>query len=168
LCRHGTATEAGRDLQRLGTMAVCRAKKVFFADLSECPEMGLVAAVCNLSISHFARAFKASTGVPPHQRLMMARVDRARALLAESTMSLVDVAVTCGFADQSHFSQTFARVMGTSPGAWRRKYRADLFDNRRRFAATLRERSRVATPFEPHLSHLTQLDAVAKASHLRQ
>ena len=60
-----------------------RAKEIFLADLSERPPMDLVAAACKLSISHFARAFKASTGAPPHQWLMTARIERARVLLAE-------------------------------------------------------------------------------------
>lgn len=92
------------------------------ADLSEHLSLRHVAEACKLSISHFARAFKASTGIPPHQWLMTARVEMARDLLMRSPTSLVDVAGLCGFADQSHFSRVFARVMGTSPGAWRREH----------------------------------------------
>lgn len=131
-----------------------RAKDIILADLSESLPMSLIAAACKLSISHFARAFKASTGLPPHQWLMTARIERARALLAESSTPLAEVAGMCGFADQSHFSRVFARVMGTSPGAWQRRHRADPFDNRARFTAALRERARVVTPFDRHLTHL--------------
>lgn len=138
-----------------------RAKEILLADLSESPPLGLVAAACNLSLSHFNRAFKASTGIPPHQWLMTARIERARALLAGSTSTLADVALTCGFADQSHFSRTFARVMGTSPGAWQRKHRAEPIDNCTRFTAALLKRARVTTPFDRHLTQFAELDAVA-------
>jgi AraC family transcriptional regulator len=99
-----------------------RAKEMLLADFSENPSLDSVAAACRLSSGHFQRAFKASTGVPAHKWLVTARIERARALLMESTMSLADVAGICGFADQSHFSNAFARMMGTSPGAWRRAH----------------------------------------------
>jgi AraC-like DNA-binding protein len=100
-----------------------RAQEMFRADLSENRSLNSVAQACKLSVSHFARAFKASTGVPPHQWVMAARIDMARGLLTNSATPLVEIAGTCGFADQSHFSRVFARMMGTSPGAWRREYR---------------------------------------------
>jgi transcriptional regulator GlxA family with amidase domain len=96
---------------------------MFRADLSENLSLTSVAQACKLSVSHFARAFKASTGIPPHQWVMTTRIEMARGLLTGSSTPLVEVAGVCGFADQSHFSRVFARVMGTSPGAWRREYR---------------------------------------------
>ena len=96
---------------------------MFRADLSTNPSLLRVAEACKLSVSHFSRAFKVSTGVPPHQWLLTARIERARNLLADSATPLVEVADMCGFADQSHFSRIFARTMGTSPGAWRREHR---------------------------------------------
>jgi AraC-like DNA-binding protein len=100
-----------------------RAKEMLQADISENLSLQRVANACKLSVSHFARGFKASTGVPPHQWLMSTRVERARDLLRLSETALVDVAGICGFADQSHFSRVFARMMGASPGAWRREHR---------------------------------------------
>ena len=100
-----------------------RAQEMFMADLSANLSLGNVAKACKLSVSHFARAFKTSTGTPPHQWVMKARIEMARNMLVNSSTALVDVAGVCGFADQSHFSRVFARVMGTSPGAWRREYR---------------------------------------------
>jgi AraC-like DNA-binding protein len=101
-----------------------RAKDMLLAELSENVSLDCVAGACKLSVSHFARAFKASTGVPPHQWLVTARLEKAKGLLTNSPTPLVDVAGICGFADQSHFSRVFARVMGSSPGAWRREHRA--------------------------------------------
>lgn len=79
-----------------------------------------LASGCGLSTRHFARAFRNSTGVPPHRWLLKHRVERAKALLASRRLSLADVALTCGFADQSHFTRVFAATVGVSPGFWRR------------------------------------------------
>lgn len=101
-----------------------RAKDLLRTGLADNVSMGSVSAACKLSVSHFARAFKASTGLPPHQWVMAARIETAQDLLMNSTMSLADVAGECGFADQSHFTRVFGRMAGTSPGVWRRKHRA--------------------------------------------
>ena len=75
---------------------------------------------CGVSASHFARAFRQSTGVAPHQWLLQRRVDEAKRLLTDGRLSLVEIALTCGFGDQSHFTRVFTRLTGVSPGAWRR------------------------------------------------
>jgi AraC family transcriptional regulator len=85
-------------------------------------ELEDAARACRLSVGHFSRAFKASTGLPPHQWLMLERVAMAEDLLAKSSTPLVHVAGLCGFADQSHFCRVFARIKGCSPGAWRREH----------------------------------------------
>jgi AraC family transcriptional regulator len=78
-----------------------------------------LAQACRLSSSAFVRAFKKSLGVPPHQWLLLRRLDRAIELMRDRGIQLADVALSAGFADQSHFTRTFARKMGVSPGAWR-------------------------------------------------
>ena len=75
---------------------------------------------CGISVSHFSRAFRQSTGLSPHQWILVHRVKQAKTLLRDRTLSLSDLAPSCGFADQSHFSRVFARLTGVSPGAWRR------------------------------------------------
>jgi AraC family transcriptional regulator len=77
-----------------------------------------------LSRSHFARAFKETTGLPPHRWLISQRVKRAQEFLISSTLSLVEVAELAGFADQSHFTRVFTNTVGISPGEWRRQRRA--------------------------------------------
>jgi transcriptional regulator GlxA family with amidase domain len=52
---------------------------------------------------------------------MATRIEMARSLLTNSATPLAEIAGMCGFADQSHFSRVFARMMGTSPGSWRRE-----------------------------------------------
>jgi AraC-like DNA-binding protein len=60
----------------------------------------------------------------PHQWLLKCRVDLAKDLLSNRKLLLSDIALACGFADQSHFTRVFARMTGASPGAWRR----NIFD----------------------------------------
>jgi AraC-like DNA-binding protein len=81
-----------------------------------------LAAACEVSVSHFARSFKATFGIPCHQWLTQRRIERARGLLASSETAMVDIANQCGFADQAAFSRAFHRVVGLSPGEWRREH----------------------------------------------
>jgi AraC-like DNA-binding protein len=82
-----------------------------------------LAEAVGLSVSHFTRAFKASTGEPPAHWLLLKRLDRAKRLLVESEAPLAQIAETCGFAEQSHFSKRFRQVTGMTPGDWRRRYK---------------------------------------------
>jgi AraC family transcriptional regulator len=79
--------------------------------------LGQMAAVAHLSAYHFARQFKAATGLPPHQYIILRRVERARQLLQAGTdLSLAEVAAWAGFSDQSQFSHHFKRLVGVTPG----------------------------------------------------
>jgi AraC family transcriptional regulator len=78
-----------------------------------------VARACGLSPSYFARQFREATGLHPHQWLLRQRVDRAKALMRSTSLSLAHVADAVGFADQSHFTRVFARLEGLTPKAWR-------------------------------------------------
>jgi AraC-like DNA-binding protein len=71
----------------------------------------------------FVRAFKETTGLPPHRWLMSRRIERAQETLINSRLSLVEIAERTGFADQSHFTRVFTGTVGTSPGEWRRERR---------------------------------------------
>ncbi len=80
-----------------------------------------LAELTGLSESYFCSAFKAATGLPPHQWQMRARVERARALLDE--VPIAEAAVAAGFADQSHLTRAFRRQFGVTPAAWLRDRR---------------------------------------------
>jgi AraC family transcriptional regulator len=80
-----------------------------------------MAAPAYLSPCHFARRFKATTGLPPHQYVLARRVERARQFLQQDVdLSLAEVAVRAGFSDQSQFSHHFKRLVGVTPGQFRR------------------------------------------------
>ena len=93
------------------------------AHLSEDPTVAELARECGLSSGYFARAFRLTTGITPHQWLIRKRVERARQLLLENGLGLADIALACGFVDQSHFTRVFAKLEGESPGRWRRRNR---------------------------------------------
>jgi AraC family transcriptional regulator len=79
-----------------------------------------LAAVAHLSPYHFARMFKASTGLPPHQYVIARRVDRAKRLLrGGDELSLAQVAARAGFWDQGHFTRHFKRLFGVTPKQFR-------------------------------------------------
>ena len=78
-----------------------------------------LAQVGEMSIGTLVRRFKDSTGLPLHQYVLHARIDRAKALLATRLLSVADISLRTGFADQSHFSKTFRRMTGTSPRSYR-------------------------------------------------
>lgn len=79
-----------------------------------------VAQACNLSRGYFIRAFKEATGMTPYQWLLSKRIDRAKELLRSSKAPLAEIAISCGFADQSHFTRVFSTAVGAAPGLWRR------------------------------------------------
>jgi len=80
-----------------------------------------IAAELELSGSHFSRAFRLSTGLPPHKWLLRQRVRAAKQLMTVRDLSLSEIAISVGFANQSHFTRVFSSVVGVSPGTWRRE-----------------------------------------------
>jgi AraC-like DNA-binding protein len=91
----------------------------FHTDIS----MANIAAAINVSVSSLGPAFKRSLGRAPHQWLMHRRVERAKELLREGNRRMSEIAVACGFADQSHLTRVFGRFVGLTPLAWRRIHR---------------------------------------------
>jgi AraC-like DNA-binding protein len=64
-------------------------------------------------------------GLSPTAYVAIRRVERAKALMSSTREHLSEIALVCGFADQPHFSRSFRRIVGISPGRWRRNH-ADL------------------------------------------
>jgi AraC family transcriptional regulator len=97
--------------------------------LSGCIQCEDLSALANLSLSHFMRAFRDSFGCPPHTYLMKRRMQRAQGLMLTTSTSLGQIALECGFADQSHLSRLFQRFVGESPAAWRRARATAAYSN---------------------------------------
>lgn len=76
-----------------------------------------------LSESWFANVFKKTTGRTPLQWQIEQRIAVARSLLAESDLTLAEIAARLGFSDQSHLTRAFRQITGETPGAWRRMQR---------------------------------------------
>ncbi len=98
-----------------------RARDFILDHLAEDICLDELAELTGLTPKHFARAFKQSTGLPPHQYLIMQRIEAAKRCLPNARANLADIALLCGFADQSHFTATFRKVVGVPPGVWRRQ-----------------------------------------------
>jgi AraC-like DNA-binding protein len=98
-----------------------RVKELLAANLDGAISMGELARVCGMTPSHLSTAFRQSTGVSPTGWLAQLRIAKACELLRHTALSLAEVAVASGYADQAHFSRSFAQRIGVPPGAWRRQ-----------------------------------------------
>jgi AraC family transcriptional regulator len=115
------------DVPRGGGLPKWRAKQALAyieANLGSKIAIGELADIVALSKSHFARAFKRSFGSSPMTYVATRRVERAKLMMTSSPERLSDIALACGFADQSHLCRYFRRVVGISPGLWRRSIAA--------------------------------------------
>jgi AraC-like DNA-binding protein len=88
--------------------------------LSSHIEVEVLANTAGLSTWHFSRAFKQSVGMAPHAYVVLRRLQKACELLTEPDLCLAEIALACGFADQSHLTRVFSRKLHSTPGAWRR------------------------------------------------
>jgi len=95
-----------------------RAKEFIHANLGQDPSLAQVAAAAEMTLFHFAKAFKETTGLPPHQYITEQRVLAARTLLHDPLLTIGSVASAVGFG-QSHFTSVFKRHMGMTPGTFR-------------------------------------------------
>jgi AraC-like DNA-binding protein len=94
--------------------------------LAEPVSVSDLATRAHLSQSQFTAQFRRQFGVSPHQYLTRLRVEHAQALLLASDRPIAEIADMCGFGDSAHFTKTFKRVAGTTPGAYRRTRSAGL------------------------------------------
>jgi AraC family transcriptional regulator len=79
-----------------------------------------LATLTGMSESHFSRSFKRSVGIAPHQYLMQQRVERAKQLLKRQAISISDIALDCGFANQTHLTKVFRQMTGVTPKAYQK------------------------------------------------
>lgn len=91
----------------------------FNENMGESFSLDQPASLVNMSLFHFLREFKKSRGITPHQYLLKMKVEKAKELLKNSDLAIQHIAYDLGFSDQSHFSRTFKKAVGTSPKAYR-------------------------------------------------
>ncbi|WP_340265991.1 helix-turn-helix transcriptional regulator [Sphingobium mellinum] len=84
--------------------------------------MSDIALNCRLSVSYFERAFANSVGISPYAWLLEQRLMQAKDFLRIPSMPIAHIALDCGFTDQAHFTNTFSRKVGMTPGVWRNKH----------------------------------------------
>jgi AraC-like DNA-binding protein len=96
-----------------------RAVDFIRSNLSHDLSLGELARAANLSPFYFARLFKQSTGIAPHGYVMARRIERAKELLHNGMLPIVEVALETGFADQSHMTGVFRKLTGVTPRNFR-------------------------------------------------
>jgi AraC family transcriptional regulator len=116
---------ARRSHQRGGlSPAALRRVQVFVeANIERSIHIRDLAGRAGLSVHHFARAFRTSTGRTPRAFVEQRRIERARRLIADTNQPLAEVAAATGFATQSHLTTAFRRATGFTPAAYRRGQR---------------------------------------------
>jgi len=105
-----------------GGLPACKLRRVieYINDnLAEDLTLAELADVAGMSPHYFSRAFKHSTGTPPHRYVTNCRVERAKRLLADDELPLVEVGFSVGFQNQSHFTTLFHKLTGVTPKAFR-------------------------------------------------
>jgi AraC family transcriptional regulator len=105
----------------LAPWQVKRACERLESDLGGKLSLDQIAAEFDLSVDHFSRAFRVSTGFPPHQWLLRQRLKAAKQLMTLRDLPLAEIAISAGFAHQSHFTRVFSAAVGVSPAVWRRE-----------------------------------------------
>ena len=117
LTRHYSTRQVKPSSQKNGLPPYQLQQIIDYIDAYLCQDLALVdlAALVNLSSNHFTRLFKQSTGFTPHQYVIKQRVERAKQHLLEGQLTIAEVALTVGFAHQSHLNRHFKRWVGVTP-----------------------------------------------------
>jgi AraC-like DNA-binding protein len=99
--------------------ALRRIREYIEAHLNDSIELAELSAIAGMSVFHFARQFKQTTGITPHHYLVRRRIERVKELLAGTELSLSEIAFATGFADQSHLARHFRQIAGVTPRYFR-------------------------------------------------
>jgi AraC family transcriptional regulator len=109
-----------RPIRFLDKSLLARVEDFVQEDLCNNPTMQDLAVLTGMSVDHFGRCFKKSTGHTPYQYILEKRLERAKQLLEDSQLSLVEVALTVGFASQAHMNKMFKQHFAVTPGTYRK------------------------------------------------
>jgi len=122
LTMHMLMRHAGHDITKARTRDAARMQRVcdyMHAHLAEEISLQDLARVAYVSRFHLIRMFKQTYGETPYQRVARLRIQRAQRLLATSDTPITQIALNCGFTNQTHFAAAFRRLVGLSPTAYR-------------------------------------------------
>jgi AraC-like DNA-binding protein len=111
---------------RFGMLAPARANRIceyIDSHLQENIALEVLAEIAQLSVHHFAREFRQSLGIPPHNYIVQRRVEHAQQLLRNTDLPLSEIAIEAGFTDQSHLARHFRTIIGVSPSLARHRFR---------------------------------------------
>jgi len=118
--RYGKGAEsASAPVGRLRNGKLAAALEYIQAHATQELSLHELADAVHLSPFHFSRIFKKSTGLTPHQYVLQWRIEEAKRLLRHSRLELAEISNRVGFRDQSHFTASFRKVTGATPGRWR-------------------------------------------------
>jgi AraC-like DNA-binding protein len=120
-----------------GGLAPARANRIceyIESHLQENIALEVLAEIAQLSVHHFARAFRQSLGIPPHNYIVQRRVEHAQQLLRNTDLPLSEIAIVAGFTDQSHLARHFRTITGVSPSLARHQFKTgpDILPHRPR------------------------------------
>jgi AraC family transcriptional regulator len=121
--RHSGALPVHRFAGGMTPLTLRRCVEFMEAHLDEDLRLHELAREAGVSTSHFIRSFRRSTGQTPHQFLLHRRVRRAQSLMRDRRISLTEVALASGFADQHHLARVFRRIARVTPSSYRRALR---------------------------------------------
>jgi len=113
-----------REASPLPPWRLSRALEFVEAHLAESIGLEDIANSTGLTRMHFASQFRRATGMRPHEYLLRRRIEHAQQLLRESKHNVFDVALSCGFRSQAHFTTVFKRFVGQTPHCWKMKANA--------------------------------------------
>jgi AraC family transcriptional regulator len=108
----------------LADWQLARARDRMLSAVDDSLSLSDLAGDVRLSPFHFARAFKASTGLPPHRYFRQLRIERARSLLETTDLAVAEIAARIGYDDPSYLARLFRKHFGATPAAYRRERRS--------------------------------------------
>jgi AraC family transcriptional regulator len=115
------ATGKKRAVATLPKWRLMRVLRYIGTNIGEPITLANLAATAGLSRMYFAKQFRTTTGIRPHDFVLRKRIERAQQLLAATSDPLVDIALNVGFQTQAHFTTVFKNVVGSTPYQWRRE-----------------------------------------------
>lgn len=105
--------------EKLSPFILTRAKEFINERFADKISLAEIAQSVNLSPYYFARAFKKSTGITPHQYIIRQRIEATKSLLINTNMTIAQIALQTGWSSQNHFSSAFHRLVGIAPSKFR-------------------------------------------------